>query len=136
MAPSAATSAHAAADIVGYEGGTWGSAARSDEYGGYEEGAAAAAWHEQGAMAGFDCSNMQSSEVSAGVTDWDGRHSGVWAGHAGDQVEVGQEQRRSSAASLSSSSVVGCLPLASGGRQQAVEDLLQANARLLQKLAK
>jgi hypothetical protein len=91
-------------------------------------------------MAGLESSNVQSTtevRMPAGVTDWDNRSSGAWTGHTGDHTKVQLEQWRCSVSGATSvsSSVVGCLPLPSGGRQQAVEDLLQANARLLQKLA-
>jgi hypothetical protein len=137
-APSAAASAHAAAGS-GHEDAAWEATARSYLYDGYDEDAATVGWRAQGAVAGLEYSNMPSSgdaRMPAGVTDWDVRSSVVWAGHAGDQTAVRQEQWRCSAASLSSGVGSPCLPLASGGRQQAVEDLLQANAHLLQKLAK
>jgi hypothetical protein len=86
----------------------------------------------------LDCNTKQSpcqgSGMTAGTAGWDHAASGCWGRHGSISGSLQVEQQlRCSAASFSSSMLGGQLP--SGDRQQAVEDLLQANARLLQKLA-
>jgi hypothetical protein len=122
---AAAASAGAAAGM-GPNDETWGVAAFS----GPSDGDAAAV-----AAAGGLQSHCAALRPAPGVRDWEQRQQATWEGTGSMLEEVWREQ--SIDGSLSSSKVGG---LATGQHsstatwQQAVEELLQANARLLRKL--